>query len=64
METQRREALTAVKEAVRAYVREPTPAHAGQVETAWRRVRQLDSIAQWRHGPYFAPHRSAERLAS
>jgi hypothetical protein len=64
METQRREALAAVKQAVRAYVREPTPAHAKQVETAWRRVRQLDSIAQWRHGPYFGPRRSAARLAS
>ena len=64
MEIQRREALSAVRRAVRAYMHEPTPAHARQVEIAWRRVRQLDSIAQWRHGPHVGPHRSAERLAS
>jgi len=50
METQRREAFQAVKQAVRAYLRDPSPDHAGQVESAWRRIRRLDSVVQWRHG--------------
>jgi hypothetical protein len=40
------EALSAVRQAVRAYMREPSPAHARQVEIAWRRVRQVDSVAR------------------
>lgn len=51
METQRREAFQAVKEALRAYLRDRSPDHARQVESAWRRIRQLDSVVQWRHGP-------------
>ena len=56
MEVQGREALRAVKQAVRVYVRDPSPAHARQVEIAWRHNRQVDSVARWRHGP----HRSAQ----
>ena len=56
MEVQGREALRAVKQAVRvmcATRRRPMP---GQVEIAWRHIRQVDSVARWRHGP----HRSAQ----
>ncbi len=55
MEVQRREALGAVRRAVRAYMHDPSLAHAGQVETAWRRLRQLDSVARWRHGSVGEP---------
>jgi hypothetical protein len=45
---ERRQALQEAKQAVRAYAREPSPANADAVEMAWRKVRQLDSLAQWR----------------
>jgi hypothetical protein len=64
MEAQRREALGAVRRAVRAYMREPSPARAGQVEIAWRRLRQLDGVARWRHGPNRCGERPADRLTS
>lgn len=51
MNTERREALEAAKLAVRAYVREPSKDHAAEVEEAWHRVRQLDSVALWRQSP-------------
>jgi hypothetical protein len=63
MEVQRREALSAVKQAVRVYVRDPSPAHARQVEIAWRRIRQVDSVARWRHGPHRGAQRPATRRA-
>jgi hypothetical protein len=44
----RRQALQEAKRAVRAYAREPSQANADAVEIAWRKVRLLDSIAQWR----------------
>jgi hypothetical protein len=50
MRMERREALEAAKLAVRAYVREPSK-DATEVEQAWRRVRQLDSVALWRQPP-------------
>jgi hypothetical protein len=50
METQRRAAFQEIKQAVRAYLRDPSPDHARQVESAWRRIRRLDSVVQWRHG--------------
>jgi hypothetical protein len=45
---ERRQALQEAKQAVRAYAREPSRANADAVEMAWRKVRQLDSLAQWR----------------
>jgi hypothetical protein len=45
---ERRQALQEAKQAVRAYAREPSRAYADAVEMAWRKVRQLDSLAQWR----------------
>jgi hypothetical protein len=45
---ERRKALQEAKQAVRAYAREPSPANADAVEIAWRKVRQVDSLAQWR----------------
>jgi hypothetical protein len=45
---ERRQALQEAKQAVRAYAREPSQANADAVEMAWRKVRQLDSLAQWR----------------
>ena len=47
---ERRRALQEAKQAVRAYAREPSQANADAVEMAWRKVRQLDSLAQWRRG--------------
>jgi hypothetical protein len=45
---ERRQALQEAKQAVRAYARKPSQANADAVEMAWRKVRQLDSLAQWR----------------
>ena len=45
---QRREALAAARVAVQAYARDPSDANAHEVELAWRRVRQIDSVARWR----------------
>jgi hypothetical protein len=53
---ERRQVLQEARQAVRAYARDPSRANADAVEMAWRRVRQLDSIAQWREP------RSAERF--
>ncbi len=39
-EDQRREAWLAAKLAVRRYAREPSEINAGQVRSAWRRVRR------------------------
>ena len=44
---QRRQALSAAKLAVRAYARDPSAANARGVQLAWRRVRQIDSMARW-----------------
>lgn len=43
-EGERREAWLAAKLAVRRYAREPSEANAGEVRSAWRRVRR--SIAE------------------
>jgi hypothetical protein len=43
-----RQALQEAKQAVRAYARDPSQANADAVEMAWRKVRRLDSLAQWR----------------
>ena len=45
---ERRQAVQEAKQAVRAYAREPSRANADAVELAWRKVRQLDSLAEWR----------------
>jgi hypothetical protein len=45
---ERRQAFHEAKQALRAYARDPSRANADAVEVAWRRVRQLDSIAEWR----------------
>ena len=47
---ERRQALQEAKQAVRAYARDPSQANADVVEMAWRQVRQLNSLAQWRRG--------------
>jgi hypothetical protein len=47
---ERRQAVQEAKQAVRAYAREPSRANADAVELAWRKVRQLDSLAEWRWG--------------
>ena len=47
---ERRQAVQEAKQAVRAYAREPSRANADAVELAWRKVRQLDSLAEWRGG--------------
>jgi hypothetical protein len=47
---ERRQAVQETKQAVRAYAREPSRANADAVELAWRKVRQLDSLAEWRWG--------------
>jgi hypothetical protein len=48
MQAQRRDALQAAKAAVRAYARDPSNAHAIEVDVAWRRVRALDRVTPWR----------------
>jgi cell fate (sporulation/competence/biofilm development) regulator YlbF (YheA/YmcA/DUF963 family) len=45
---ERRQALQEAKQAVRTYAREPSRANADAVEMAWRKVRQHDSVTQWR----------------
>lgn len=44
----RRDVLNAAKAAVRAYARDPSKANAIEVDVAWRRVRALDNVADWR----------------
>ena len=44
----RRDVLNAAKAAVRAYARDPSKANAIEVDVAWRRVRALDGVADWR----------------
>ncbi len=44
----RRDVLNAAKAAVRAYARDPSKANAIDVDAAWRRVRALDGVADWR----------------
>jgi hypothetical protein len=46
--SERRQALREAKQAVRAYARKPSRVNADAVEMAWRKIRQLDSVAQWR----------------
>ena len=52
---ERRQALQEAKQAVRTYAREPSRANADAVEMAWRKVRQLDSVAQWRQARSTGP---------
>jgi hypothetical protein len=52
---ERRQALQEAKQAVRTYAREPSRANADAVEMAWRKVRQLDSVAEWRRGSATRP---------
>jgi hypothetical protein len=47
---ERRQAVQEAEQAVRTYVREPSRANADAVEMAWRKVRKLDSLAEWRRG--------------
>ena len=47
---ERRQAVQEAKQAVRAYAREPSRANADAVELAWRKVRQCDTLAEWRWG--------------
>jgi hypothetical protein len=47
---ERRQALQEAKRAVRVYAREPSRANADAVELAWRKVRQCDTLAEWRWG--------------
>jgi hypothetical protein len=62
-ESERRQALREAKQAVRAYARDPSRGNADAVDMAWRRVRQLDSLAEWRQaGAKVGP--SFEGLAS
>jgi hypothetical protein len=55
--SERRQALQEARKAVRAYGRDPSWANADAVEMAWRRVRQLDSLAKWREPKPNAPSR-------
>ena len=52
---ERRQALQEAKQAVRAYAREPSRVNADAVEMAWRKVRQHDSVAQWREARSTGP---------
>jgi hypothetical protein len=45
---EQRQAFQEAKQAVRAYARDPSQVNADAVEVAWRRVRQLDGLAEWR----------------
>jgi hypothetical protein len=45
---ERRQAVQEAKQAIRAYARDPSRPNADAVELAWRKVRQLDSLAEWR----------------
>jgi hypothetical protein len=52
---ERRQAVQEAKQAVRAYAREPSRANADAVELAWRKVRQCDTLAEWRWGVRLLP---------
>jgi hypothetical protein len=57
---ERRQAIQEAKQAVRAYARDPSRANADAVDMAWRKVRQLDGLAEWRRAGA-AAGRSVER---
>ncbi len=44
----RKEAWSTAKLAVRAYAQDPTKMNAEEVEIAWQKIRQLDSVSLWR----------------
>jgi hypothetical protein len=48
---ERQQALQQAKQAVRAYAHDPSQANADTVEMAWRKVRQLDDLADRREAP-------------
>ncbi len=45
---ERQRAMQEAKQAVRAYACDPSRANADAVDMAWRKVRQLDGVAEWR----------------
>jgi hypothetical protein len=51
MEQLFREALEAAKSAAKGYSRQPSVANAEEVDAAWRRIRALHKVAQWRRSP-------------
>jgi hypothetical protein len=51
MEQVFRDALEAAKSAAKGYSRQPSVANAEEVDAAWRRIRALHKVAQWRRSP-------------
>ena len=45
---ERKHAWSKAKTAVRSYAKDPTTQNAKQVEDAWSRIRQMDSLSHWR----------------
>ena len=45
---QQRHLWSAAKLAVRAYARDPSARNAAEVQQAWQRIRQSESLAVWR----------------
>ena len=45
---QQRHLWSAAKLAVRAYARDPSERNAAEVQQAWRRIRQSESLAIWK----------------
>ncbi len=48
MRLQQKELWSAAKLAVRAYAKNPSERNAVEVEIAWERIRQYNSLAIWR----------------
>ena len=45
---QQRQLWSAAKLAVRAYARDPSARNAAEVQQAWQRIRQSESLAIWK----------------
>jgi len=44
----RKDAWSNIKTAIRSYAKDPTDQHAREVEDAWREMRRMDSLSDWR----------------
>jgi len=54
--TVRAEVISAAKEAVRAYSKDPTLTNAAEVEAAWQIIRTLNAVSAWRQEPELRPN--------
>lgn len=57
----RKHAWLRVKTAVRTYSSDPTRCNAEEVEAAWKLMRRIDTVSDWRELQGAAPERTVTR---